>query len=78
MVKKNMFAEAHKKREAEEAEKLAKCLKEDTNQSPQKKKKIRVDFTLSEEAKNKLFAYATKQGLSASVIIQMLINENCV
>lgn len=70
---KNMFAEAQKRREAEQAE-IKKKLGMQTVQTPSKRK-VRLDVTIPADTKQKLLDYAEKKGLSASIVIQMLIDE---
>lgn len=41
-------------------------------------RKVRMNITLASEYKDRLNAAASKKGLSASVLIQMWIDENCV
>lgn len=71
----NMFAEAAKKRETEQAE-IKKTLGMKSVQSAAKKK-VRMDLTVTPEAKEKLMRYAESKGLTASAVIQMLIDERC-
>lgn len=74
--KKNMFAEAQKRREAEQANIKAKCGVKSA-QAPTKRK-VRLDVTVPQDTKERLLDYAEKKGLSASVVVQMLIDEACV
>ena len=46
--------------------------------SPKPTRKVPMNITLPLEHKNKLQAAAKAKGLSASVIIQMWIDEHCV
>lgn len=74
--KKNMFAEAQKKREAQQADIKAKCGVKSTQVTT--KRKVRLDVTVPQNTKERLLVYAEKKGLSASVVVQMLIDEGCV
>lgn len=74
--KKNMFAEAQKKREAEQADIKAKCGVKTAQVTT--KRKVRLDVTVPQNTKERLHDYAEKKGLSASVVVQMLIDEACV
>ena len=74
--KKNMFAEAQKKREAEQADIKAKCGVKTAQVST--KRKVRLDVTVPQDTKERLLDYAEKKGLSASVVVQILIDEACV
>ena len=70
----NMFAEAQKKREAEQAQ-IKSSLGLQTAKSS--KRKVRIDASVPVETKDKLKNYAEAKGLSASVVLQMLIDEGC-
>ena len=74
--KKNMFAEAQKKREAEQADIKAKCGVKTAQVST--KRKVRLDVTVPQDTKERLLDYEEKKGLSASVVVQILIDEACV
>ena len=74
--KKNMFAEAQKKCEAEQADIKAKCGIKTAQVTT--KRKVRLDVTVPQNTKERLLDYAEKKGLSASVVVQMLIDEACV
>jgi hypothetical protein len=74
-MKKNMYAEAQARREAEQAAIKQACgMKVETGA----KKKVRLDVTISPVSKNRLLQYASERCLSASVVIQMLIDEHCI
>lgn len=76
----NPFAKAQEKREAEQAkikQNLGmKTAKVETTASS--KRKVRLDVTVPADTKQKLLDYAENKGLSASVVVQMLIDEQCV
>lgn len=74
--KPNPFAIAQEKREAEQAE-IKKNLGMKTV-AVSTKRKVRLDLTVPAETKQKLLDYAESKGLSASVVVQMLIDEACV
>ena len=74
--KKNMFAEAQKNREAQQADIKAKCGVKTAQVTT--KRKVRLDVTVPQNTKERLLDYAEKKGLSASVVVQMLIDEACV
>lgn len=40
-------------------------------------KKVHMNLTITEELKNQLFEYADSQGMSASIVVQMLIKKYC-
>ena len=44
----------------------------------QRQRKVRLDATVPVASKDKLVAYANKKGLSVSIVLQMLIDANCV
>jgi len=44
----------------------------------QRQRKVRLDATVPVASKDKLVSYANKKGLSVSVVLQMLIDDNCV
>jgi len=70
----NFFEDAQKKREFEQAKVKKACGVKGVVAS---KRKIRVDITVPEATKDKLMAYAEREGLSASVVVQMLIDKHC-
>lgn len=74
MIKSNIFAEAQRKREAEQAEIKSKCGIKSIVQ-PLTNRKVRLDLTVPANTKAKLTSYAKKQGLSASVCVQILIDK---
>lgn len=74
--KKNMFVEAQKEREAQQADIKAKCGIKTAQVTT--KRKVRLDVTVPQNTKERLLVYAEKKGLSASVVVQMLIDEACV
>lgn len=43
-----------------------------------RQRKVRIDATVPESTKDKLFDYADKKGLSVSVVLQMIIEDACV
>lgn len=76
----NPFAQAQEKREAEQAK-----IKQNLGMKTAKveatapsKRKVRLDVTVPADTKQKLLDYAENKGLSASVVVQMLIDEQCV
>ena len=75
MTKENPFARAQKQRELEQAQiKKNLGIKTDVRSA---NRKVRLDVTIPSDTKQKLLDYADTKGLSASVVIQMLIDENC-
>ena len=70
----NMFAEAQKKREAEQAQ-IKSSLGLKTAKTS--KRKVRIDASVPVETKDKLKNFAEAKDLSASVVLQMLIDEGC-
>ncbi len=40
-------------------------------------RKVAMNISLSQDYKDRLIAYASSKGLSASVIVQMWIDEHC-
>ncbi len=75
MTKENPFARAQKQRELEQAQiKKNLGIKTDVHSV---NRKVRLDVTIPSDTKQKLLDYADTKGLSASVVIQMLIDENC-
>jgi len=75
MTKENPFAKAQKQRELEQAQ-IKKNLGIKTDERSVNRK-VRLDVTIPSDTKQKLLDYADTKGLSASVVIQMLIDENC-
>lgn len=76
----NPFAQAQEKREAEQA-KIKQNLGMKTvkaEATAPSKRKVRLDVTVPADTKQKLLDYAENKGLSASVVVQMLIDEQCV
>ncbi len=47
-------------------------------ESSKPERKVRMNITLASDYKDRLIAAASKKGLSASVLIQIWIDENCV
>lgn len=82
MAKSNPFAMAQQKREEEQAN-IKKNLGMKSIEMPEKeperisKRKVRLDVTVPQATKDKLIEYAEKQGLSASVAVQILIDKAC-
>ena len=72
---KNAFANASKKRSEDQAQlKMENGLSESKVPS---KRKVRLDLTVPADTKERLVRYAEAKGLSASVVVQMLINKSC-
>ena len=73
---KQLLASASKERQAA----LDKLIQNDCVQEPKvsgRKNKVRINLTVSEETRDQLFKYAEEQGLSASVIVQMMVKKYC-
>ena len=69
----NMFAlDAKKRHESQESIKSELGLQEKVS-----KRKVKMNITLPSESKEKLMATAKDKHLSASVLIQMWIDEHC-
>lgn len=72
----NIFAKAQKEREEAQAQIKNNCGLA-TSTIPKNRHKVRLDLTVPAATKERLMKYAAAQGLSASVVVQMLINEHC-
>jgi len=71
----NLFEQAHKKREAQQAEIKKSCGMKDV--TVPSKRKVRLDVTVPSATKDKLTKYSEENGLSASVVVQMAIEKFC-
>ena len=69
----SIFEDAKSQREIDQE----KQLKEALDQANSKLHRIRVNFSILEESKEKMFKEAEKMGISASALLQLWISEHC-
>lgn len=78
----NPFAKAQAAREAEQAQIKnnlgIQSIQSNTNIESQKNRRVRLDVTIPANTKQKLLDYAKRKGLSASVVVQLLIDNTCI
>lgn len=76
----NPFAKAQAAREAEQAQiknNLGLITTSNTNKNTTNRR-VRLDVTIPANTKQKLLDYAKSKGLSASVVVQLLIDNACL
>ena len=76
-MKESIFSVEAVKREQEQAD-LQKKVGLNVEKKPLSNRKVPMNITLPPEYKYKLQDYARKKHLSASILIQMWIDEHCV
>ena len=76
-MKESIFSVEAVKRQQEQAD-LQKKVGLDTDEKIMSARKVPMNITLPLEYKHKLQEYAKKKHLSASILIQMWIDEHCV
>ena len=76
-MKESIFSVEAVKREQEQAD-LQKKVGLNVEKKPLSNRKVPMNITLPSEYKYKLQNYARKKHLSASILIQMWIDEHCV